>query len=658
MRFDWKYNPANRDRKRQHDREYNAKRLKLSDDRGESKQNLSNEEFDQRIEQLNQEGVGNFDENLQNNRINQVFGMDDNNMFADQEDSGMGTQPAQAGAASSMSQAAAAFSSSAGGGGGGGSMRGAAPLPSGIVQERNRCQFKYKKQYHLKLTYDQLRYLRDPTGSRAYVQYPIFEFPWEYLGFYLTADEIKELITRYQMIKVEHVKVKLGNYTAILNFDVGQAIATVGNNNVGFRASIMKNMRGTRTGFYNTNPGVQINNIFWGIHAVTLPVALTETTTMAGLGASFLPRNYDLRFNHEFTPNANSTLGLPLQYNVHMWNWFSYFGQRRNVSMNEGSWHEQEHSPNCIISSRNFIQQAYQSQNLVNPGGYTNAIYIENFEAHGQARPKVNNTIASTTGERGLLPYISRQYPHRDVDTGVSTYNNTIPYGGTDVTYNFFNQLDINPALFEFNNDMLSNIRLDTNKYFEIHKPLKDTMMDTFAIALEPMMTSTGADNTFIQGWMQVVIEAECTISVHGAPSYHYQQGGSGSFPTQFPAPQNYNPIYQYRQVNTGPTGAALNTNVIHDYSTDIPIEGNSRYKPMTRFIDTTEIPSLVTTPPSIAMDPRVNVPQSDYQIITRSKAKVKVPVEIINETDESECEEMETQVQDNILQRLLKNKK
>lgn len=649
MDFSWKYNKQNRPRRLKYEKEYNAKRPKLSDKRGESKQD-TDRNFDKKIEQV-QDATGSS-EAYQQQRFNEVFSMEAHN---DGEDSGLGPESANAGAATGVEQAAAAFSSSAGGGASGGSMRGAAPLPSGVVQPHTNYTRTYKKQYHLKLRWDVIRYLKDPDNIRAYVQYPIFEIPWEYLGFYLTSDEILELFSRYNRVTFQDCSVKIANYTAILNFDVGQAIATVGNNNVGFRAAIMKNMRGTRAGKYTQNPADVIQDVFWGIHGTSLPNSVTPTTTIAGIGAAYIARNYNLRFNHEYTPQFNElTPQLPLQYNTHWWNWMSYFEQRRNVSMNEGTWHEQSFSPNIVLDSRNFIQQAVSSQYNDDAAGYADTVFLENYDVHGQVRPKIDSGItAGTDGTRNLLAYITQAWPVRKQVPGVLIGNTYIPESVPGEATNRY-ALDISPGLQVYSPANYKFIRVDTELQFGIHKQRHDKMMPTCAIALEPMMTSTDTINTAIDGWMQIVLEVECSINLWGPPSYHFQQGGSGAYPLQFPPPNNYNPIYQYRAIGTNDNGDPNNINIQIVDTDQTPVEGNSRYKKMARaqLVNTVGISGNYI--------PTTAEKTSDYKIMTRSKAKEAksmVTVESDEEISDEEPLPRKSHAINNKLSNVLKNR-
>lgn len=669
----WKYNPANINRKREHDKEYNSKRSKISGEEKSTLPNITNEQFDNIIERLNKQGVGDLPDSSQDSAISEAFqspstpsdvtnyNFSGSSSSGDMEEMDVTSSGNAGGAqggtapASGVSQAAAAFSSSAGGGGGGGSMRGAAPLPDGVIQPRWSSHRTYKKQYHLKLTWDDIKYLRNEQNLRAYMQYPIFEIPWEYLGFYLTPDEIAELLSRYQQVKVINVKVKLSNYTAILNFDVGQAVATVGNNNVGFRASVMKNMRGTRAGFYSQNPADVIQNVFWGRHATSLAESTTLSNNLTGIGASFIARNYNLRFNHEFTPVSRGINNdFPYQYNVHMFNWFSYFKQRRNVSMNEGDWDMQEHFPNCIISSKNFLQQSTNIlTNLDGTVDQFHSFFIENTNCMGLIKTRVDPAVQSSS-IKNLHPNTSQLWPHRINLTDYGAFPQVDP----DQGLNRIAGADVAPAYTPFAPNRYKYIRLDTNAYFKVNKPQKTMMMPSFAIALEPMMTSSPTENSFIQGWMQIVLDCECTVEILGAPSYHYPQGGSGAFPQQMVPPQNHTPVMQWRQQNTNANGNFQANNVYMTFDHIIPSEGHGVYRPSLVPLEST-ITTLMDVAPTNSLNPAGGTGISDYNIITRKRQKQIDEMETTEtppntETDDSEIEIEPTQKKKNSVRKNL----
>jgi len=594
--FSWKYNPNNIDKKRAADRaRTDNKRQRL----------LNNADIPDNIPSpINNsqelEDLGNI--NIENAIM--------------QADSTMEVEAAGPSGAGTGDTSTNAAMSSANGGGSSVAMRGTAILPAGIVTNQNNEIRTFKKQYHLKLRYSPVQYAKENNFARGYVRFPVYEFPWEYLGFYLTADEIHQLFATYTQVKVDTVRVSISNYTAILNFDTGSSVAAVGNNNVGFRASIMNNMRGTRSGFYTQNPADTVGNIFWGQHATQLPNSPAFTDVMPNMGASYLARNYELKFNHEFQAVQNQFLGQSLvQYNRHWFNWLAYFQNRRNVSMNEGLWHVQEHKVNQIVHSKNILVN--HNFNLAATFIDQNPVFFnENIGNMSITRPVINHAGNNSNDGQRAAPMIGQTIPinfnHQFVLPGASGDNATL--GGT-------NNITMNPAIRNNNSNFYKYIRLDTKIYKEnLNESNECGVMPTLAIGLEPMMTSSGETNSFIDGWIQIVIDCECDVSLTGNPNYHFPQGGSGAFPTHFPPPQNFNPVYNYNQAprnDSGPTDTITNVS----WPSHQPIERATRHVPLNQLYSNS-VPGGISDSGQANPNPIFEATQITSNIITRSKAK------------------------------------
>lgn len=485
--------------------------------------------------------------------------------------------------------------------GGGGSMRGAAPLWSGVERHPHTHTRVYKKQYFLRVSWDNVKYFKiaDPANiakSDSYIIYPIIEFPWEYLGMYLTEDEIAEVLSgKYTRVRVKEVNVDVANATAILNFDVGSSVATVGNNNVGFRAAQMKNMRGQRIGRYFTAPQNVIKGTFWGSHAFTLPqTSGIVDTGLARLGAAFVTRNYSNKFCHWFTPLQNQSITTPAtyrestQYNVSAFDWNAFKKERRNVSMNEGHWFSQSFKPKS-----GYIFGCEQHSDLQIYSRDWGQQKSEMWVTHPHRLMAFNSPINAyrTTGSNGTIDYyanpsaqdISIINPTGNLQNNVSGANVDDPLSITTLAHIPVPRI----SYIATSSDYRAQLRIDRAEILDptsLTSPNQDSSpQETLAIGLDLLIANT-ADNQTIQGWMELVLTCHCELEVtEGNCAPFYPHAGSGAYPNQYPMPFTFSPkmtagAYSYPAEN-GPVKV-----VYSDINVSNPIERGTHYADQVKF--------------------------------------------------------------------------
>lgn len=566
------------------------------------------------------------------------------NMDQDQDMNDMGGSP---GAAMSAAGGAAPAGLMGGGGAGGGSMRGASELPAGVFQTKTQYIRKYKKQYSLRLTWDNIKYFRagdDIQGEQSGMQFPVYEIPWEYLGMYLTKDEIHEIYQTKTRAVVKRCKVDIHNFTAILNFDVGSSVATVGNNNVGFRAAIMRNQRGKRMGHYNQNCGEIIANVFWGNHALNLPASASFTDVgLASLGAWLVTRNYDLRFIHFFQNNLNQIGGIfPNNYNPTAFNWKSFFNNRRNVSMNEGHWHSVEYKPKQgYITGRealSYFAEMLTTRNLI-PGTLQNDIWLENINKIYQTTcPEtrlVNLTGAPTANYNYGAPDTST-LPNTPSNNGFSVngganilINNPFPTtnasyvpGGANIDTSFGSM----PAQFHVPQDDYKFLRVDNNHFMSKHH-INDSNIpqESLAIALDLLINNT-AENQTIQGWMEIILDCELDMEItEGQVAPFYPQGQSGSYRLCHPMPATFNPVMEIaaNKIDTAIIGAQTTVGRSHLLPTvNTVVETATPYRAQKSWRETNLTDLGLTTEGQVR--PNVSL-LMEKQIQTRSMTKAQM---------------------------------
>lgn len=460
-----------------------------------------------------------------------------------------------------------------GGSGGAGGMRGTAELPRKHHAGPTSYTRTYKKQYQIRIRTDVLQYVK--TDQAAYTTFPIYEIPWEYVGFYMTADEIHEACSKYTRFEIEQVNIDISNSTAILNFETGASVASVGNNNVGFRIAEMDNLRGTRAGFYQTPMPTVIKQVFWGNHGASLPNAATPTaTSIATLGAAFVPRNFPYKFNYEFA-GQGSPAGILNYYNPTVFNWNAYKKNRRNASMEEGHFFSQSWKPKSkYLTGRNCLNAGFanQAQYVSQPGVRLNP--LQNMMSVSSITPANIGTVPDAFKNRApfqgknIWPIVTvGQTP-----TVNPLVNNRVP-GSLD------GHLVPGPALplYRTSGDY-AFLTIDNNNYFDPELGnAQEGFMPTCAISMDLLINST-ADNATIEGSVELTINCELIARItEGNVNKLFPHAGSGGYPCQFPNPMYQKPIEEFRSLlfNT----AGLSNGTYTNYTTSVDQESFERYK-------------------------------------------------------------------------------
>lgn len=239
----------------------------------------------------------------------------------------------------------------------GGGQRGVVPLPIGLRDSRTNFTKTFRKQYHLRVFNSSLEWRKQypPNTENIMVKWPYHDLPVEYVGFFLSKDEMKWL-QQFSKCTAIDASVNLSSNTAVMPFETNSTMTTVGNNNVGVKLSVIDpNISAVRKGVYE-HPEALIRDIFWGEHALDCNVGNTwSSTDVQKLGAQYVTRNYDARFAYINCDQSITTQPeIDQTYGENVFPVRDYVIKRINASMNEGAFHEWNHqfAPNTVIFGR------------------------------------------------------------------------------------------------------------------------------------------------------------------------------------------------------------------------------------------------------------------------------------------------------------------
>lgn len=186
-----------------------------------------------------------------------------------------------------------------------GNMRGSALLPVGLRSIPFGGKRIFTKQYRLRLHNGSLvvRNYKGAINKYNALRYPYYDLPVNMLGFYCTKEEIQEL-QQYTSARVKEVNVEVFIKTAVLTFETNATTSNIGNNNIGVYLNIFsRDLNSKRFGKFGQKQSSVIENVFWGRHASKFEHTTTawQGTEVGKLGAEFLTRNYDNRFEYYST---------------------------------------------------------------------------------------------------------------------------------------------------------------------------------------------------------------------------------------------------------------------------------------------------------------------------------------------------------------------
>lgn len=229
----------------------------------------------------------------------------------------------------------------------GGGQRGVVPLPIGVRDTGTSFTKTFTKQYHLRIFNNSLEWRTQfpPNIQNIMVKWPYHDLPVEYIGFYLTEDEMK-WCQQFSKCTALNASVRLSNHTAVMPFETNSTLTTVGNNNVGVKLAVIDpKISSIRKGVFE-NPESLIRNVFWGKHALDLNVGnVWSTTRVQDLGAQYITRNYDARFIYvNCDQPVTGQPEIDQTYGENIFPVRDFVVKRINASMNEGEFHNWEHT--------------------------------------------------------------------------------------------------------------------------------------------------------------------------------------------------------------------------------------------------------------------------------------------------------------------------
>lgn len=451
----------------------------------------------------------------------------DNMPEQNQDQEGMDIESA-GGASASAGGAAPRLGRSGGGTGtagtGGMGVRGQVERPVGKIQRPLSFKHTYTKQYKLRIQTMPIDYVYGTNGY--YVRLPFHDLPVDYVGFYLTNQEMGQL-SKLTNVQVEHVSCQIYSDTAIIPFETQTSVAAVGNNNVGVGAVVLQNLTNKRWGEIENGKEV-VKNIFWGTHAADLTPANTASTAIGPNPPAWLTtRNYDRRFHYYFSPKLNvgaqstppGVIYTDAQYYVSHFPWRNYVKKRWNASITEGWCEHWEYVPkNKYLFGRNRVNLWTLNPEQNNPPGTSNITRIQLFN---QRHVQTVNPIAkcSTGSTPGNEPF----YGGYAVNDAIQTqYKSTANACGSFFENDGYQTV---PAL-NCTEERFSELKLDSDiNWNELGQPQFSSTVPNLTIGLEPLISNT-VTNDNINAYFEITVETSMTIKVTQNPEYLYLHGG------------------------------------------------------------------------------------------------------------------------------------
>lgn len=226
--------------------------------------------------------------------------------------------------------------------------RGVAQLPTGVRDPPSSGSRLFTKQYVIRIFNEQVEYRSFLSGGRPglnlqgkSVRWPFHDIPVDLVQFFVNRDEMLWL-KQFGKVTGGKASVKVYNRTAVIPFETNSTLTTVGNNNVGVHlCQIDPNVTNIRIGQL-PEPAPLLETL-QGKHIGELPANVNWSTELSTLGAQFVTRNYDHRFEYlaDFStiPNNIHDSVWPQARSEYRGNAFpirDFIVKRENASFNEG----------------------------------------------------------------------------------------------------------------------------------------------------------------------------------------------------------------------------------------------------------------------------------------------------------------------------------
>lgn len=377
-----------------------------------------------------------------------------------------------------------------GGGGSGGSSgvdaaRGIAALPTGIRDPIHAGSRAFTKQYVIRIFNDSVEY-RSQSGSGIqpklkFVRWPFHDIPVELVNFYLSIDEMRWL-TQFSEVRGGLCRIRVSNRTAVMPFETNSSVTTVGNNNVGVHLCQIDPTVGSLRIGHLPDPLSLLTSLH-GTHLGNFPDSDKWSQTVKDLGAQFITRNYDHRFEYASLTNNyvhRDAVKPPLPTTIYEENCFplrDFIIKRINASMNEGLFTEWEHD-------------------------YSDAILFgraNNWAPSGQLKPTSEHfNKVPVSGYSKAANYLDANFA-----PGVFAGSNTALSDSTEPYRSFWS-------------DVSSNWY---SKYMFYNNPESHKDVPALIIGMDTLMSNTTytSASTLVNTYIELTLDVECTV--------HYSNG-------------------------------------------------------------------------------------------------------------------------------------
>lgn len=423
-------------------------------------------------------------------------------------------------------------------------IRGQVERPTGNIQRPLALTHTYVKQYKLRLQTAAIdyTYINNNIGVvQASYRLPFHDLPVDYIGFYLTQQEMRQLaaLTR---VDIEHCQVNIYSDTAIIPFETQSSVAAVGNNNVGVGMCTLKNLTNKRWGEIPLGSDY-IKKIFWGQHPALLPATGSSPSTVLTPNppAWLTTRNFDRRYSYYYSPinnfPATTTPACPevtdATYYVSYFPWRNFVKKRWNASITEGWCEHWEYKPkNKYMFGRNRINLITMGgrQNIQNPVSFPDNGWLMKQKGMQSLIPSVRpdqtceTTCAPTTTSKNMRDTVQTQHHGATLPSqcGQIVGNQIVPALNLDLPY-------------------YHDMRIESDQYWnELGESTYSSHVPNCTIGLEPLISNTET-NTNIDAFVEITVNAQMTVKLWQNPDYLYLHGGA-QVNDPFNAPHFKNP--------------------------------------------------------------------------------------------------------------------
>lgn len=440
----------------------------------------------------------------------------------------MDTSEAAVGGANNAGGGVAKLSSSAGAASSGMGVRGTVERPVGRIQRPLQFTQTFYKQYSIRINTTPIDYVYTPevnvVPTNFYYRLPFHDIPVEYIGFYLSQQEMSQLAI-FGRSEVEHVSCSAYMNTAIIPFETQSSAAAIGNNNVGVSAVSFNNLRNKRWGEI-PNGENYVKNIFWGKHSTNLTQTASVSTSIGPNPPAWLTtRTFDRRFQYFIQPKLSipncddSARFTDAIYYPTYFPWRNFIKKRWNCSISEGWFDKYEWQPeNKYLFGQNLL-------NAVTLSPEQNNEAIGRFLASNQKNVFTLNKTQTNTDDTGGCSTTVNTNTIDILNKHQAQYNGNVLAGvgvGAEVITGPQTIPAINTTTIDY-----AKMKLDVNhNWSELGQGQYSTKMPTMTFGLEPLINNTET-NTNIDAYVEIILQTSITVAVKSNPDYLYLGGGN-----------------------------------------------------------------------------------------------------------------------------------